>query len=181
MSFIISTIIISMVGTLLHFLYDISKHNKIVGLFAAVNESTWEHIKIALTATIIWSLIDGYIYGINSNYFLAKFLSLMVIIVLIPLLFYSYKYIFNKTSHFVNVLIFYIAIVCSQFLFSYIITCEPISYFVQYLSCIGIYIIFACYMIFTLLPIKNFIFKDPISNKYGFKGHTEIFDHKNHE
>ena len=48
---IISIIVISLIGTLSHFLYDISKHNKVVGLFAAVNESTWEHIKIALTPT----------------------------------------------------------------------------------------------------------------------------------
>ena len=66
---LISIIVISLVGTLLHFLYDISKHNKFVGIFAAVNESTWEHIKIALTPTFIWGLIDGYIYGVNPNYF----------------------------------------------------------------------------------------------------------------
>lgn len=38
---IISIIIISLIGTLSHFLYDMSEHNKIVGLFTAVNESTW--------------------------------------------------------------------------------------------------------------------------------------------
>lgn len=32
MFMIISTIVISIIGTLLHFLYDISKHNKIVGV-----------------------------------------------------------------------------------------------------------------------------------------------------
>ena len=58
-------VIISVVGTLAHFLYDFSHHNKIVGLFAAVNESTWEHIKIALTPTFLWSLYDGYLYGAN--------------------------------------------------------------------------------------------------------------------
>lgn len=41
----ISILIISVIGTLLHFLYEISHHNKYVALFAAVNESTWEHIK----------------------------------------------------------------------------------------------------------------------------------------
>ena len=40
----------------------------------AVNESTWEHIKIALTPTILWSLIDGLIYGSNPNYFFARIL-----------------------------------------------------------------------------------------------------------
>lgn len=47
----IGFIVISIVGTLLHFLYEMSGHNKIVAIFAAVNESTWEHIKIALTPT----------------------------------------------------------------------------------------------------------------------------------
>lgn len=65
----ISILIISVIGTLLHFLYEISHHNKYVALFAAVNESTWEHIKIALTPTLLWSLYDGFVYGIESNYF----------------------------------------------------------------------------------------------------------------
>ena len=66
---IISIVVISIFGTLSHFMYDITKHNKYVGLFTAVNESVREHIKIALTPTFLWSLIDGMIYGINENYF----------------------------------------------------------------------------------------------------------------
>ena len=58
---IVSIIVISVIGTIAHFIYELSEHNKIVGLFGSVNESTWEHIKIALTATILWSLIDGFI------------------------------------------------------------------------------------------------------------------------
>ena len=50
---IFSVIIISIIGTVLHFLYDISNHNKVVGLFSAVNESTWEYIKIALIPTLL--------------------------------------------------------------------------------------------------------------------------------
>ena len=57
---IINILIISVLGTISHFLYDISGHNKFVGLFTAVNESTWEHIKIALTPTILF-IIGSYI------------------------------------------------------------------------------------------------------------------------
>ena len=70
MYFMIASIIaISLIGTLSHFLYDISKHNKLVGLFCAVNESTWEHIKISLTPCLLWGVLDGFIYGTNPNYF----------------------------------------------------------------------------------------------------------------
>ena len=65
-------------------------------MFTAVNESTWEHIKIALTPTFLWSLYDGIIYGCNPNYFVAKATSLLSLILVIPLLFYSYKFFIKK-------------------------------------------------------------------------------------
>ena len=75
--FLLGFLFISIIGTLLHFTYDFSNHNKVVALFSAVNESTWEHIKIAVTPFFIWSLVDGYIYGLNPNYFIGKALGLI--------------------------------------------------------------------------------------------------------
>ena len=176
---IISIVIISIVGTLSHFLYDISNHNKIVGLFTAVNESTWEHIKIALTPTIFWSIIDGLIYGSNPNYILAKFISLNVIIFLMPLLFYGYKYLLKKELFYIDIMIFYIVIICSQLIFNHLLNVPPVGFIVDYISIIGLFILFGCYLLLTLLPLKSFLFKDPITSKYGFKGHSEINYKKN--
>lgn len=39
-------IIISVLGVLLHFTFDWSGQTRIVGYFSAVNESTWEHLKL---------------------------------------------------------------------------------------------------------------------------------------
>ena len=172
---IISIIVISLVGTLSHFLYDLSDHNKFIGLFAAVNESTWEHIKIALTPTLLWSLVDGLIFGTNPNYFLAKTISLIVIILLMPILFYSHKFITKKDYFIFNIATFYIVIICSQLAFKYILKIAPISFILQYFSIIVLFVIFGFYMILTLLPIKNFIFKDPLTNKYGYIAHSEEF------
>lgn len=168
---IISIIIISIIGTISHFLYNISGHNKFIGLFTAVNESTWEHIKIALTPTFLWGLVDGLVYGIDGNYFLAKFISLLVLLILIPLLFYGYQYILKKDIPVLNILIFYISIIISQLAFYYLIKMNEVKPIIKYLSCVGIFLIFGGYMIHTLLPGKTFLFKDPITNKYGYKGH----------
>lgn len=167
----ISIIIISLVGTLSHFLYDISDHNKIVGLFTAVNESTWEHIKIAITPTLLWSLIDGYKYGIYPNYFPAKLCSLLVITIVIPLIFYSYKAILKKDITIINISSFYIAIILSQYSFRYVIELNDFEFIYRYFSCVGLFIFFGCYLLLTLLPLKTPIFKDPITKKYGYKGH----------
>lgn len=175
---IISIILISLIGTLSHFLYDISNHNKIVGLFSAVNESTWEHIKIALTPTLLWSLIDGFIYGANHNYFFAKFISLFIIIILMPTLFYGHKALIKKDLFILDIISFYIVIISSQYLFYMIIRLNELPYIIQYLGCVGTFILFGGYMIHTLMPAKSFIFEDPINHKYGYKGHTETYSIK---
>lgn len=38
---------ISLLGAFLHFAFELSGQAKVVGAFAAVNESVWEHLKIA--------------------------------------------------------------------------------------------------------------------------------------
>ena len=172
---IISVIVISIVGTLSHFLYDLSNHNKVIGLFAAVNESTWEHIKIALTPTILWGLVDGLIFGANPNYFLAKLISLITIILLMPMLFYGHRYIARKDYFIFDIATFYIVIIASQLVFHYLIGLKPVNFYAQYMSCVSLFVIFGSYMVLTLLPIKNFIFKDPLTNKYGYKAHSEEF------
>ncbi len=168
-----SIIIISIVGTLAHFLYDFTNHNKIIGLFAAVNESTWEHIKIALTPTLLWGLYDGFVYGDTPNYFPAKLISLLVMTLVIPLIFYLQKIIFKKDFVIVNILSFYVAIFLGQFAFYKIIDALPYDYIYIYLSCVLLFIFFGCYLLLTLLPLKNFLFKDPLTNKYGYKGHLK--------
>lgn len=177
MSFmIISIVFISVFGTAAHFMYDFFNHNKFVGLFCAVNESTWEHIKIALTPTIIWGLVDGYIYGGNPNYFLAKFISLASIIFVMPLLFYGYKLFFKKNNVLYNCSIFYVVVIISQYLFDFLINYDAINYLGRYLSFLGIVIIFICYLVFTLMPLNNFLFRDPITNKFGFCAHSEEYN-----
>ena len=167
----LSFIVISVVGTLFHFLYDWSNHNKVIGLFAAVNESTWEHIKIALTPTLLWGVIDGLLYGMNPNYFLAKSMSLLAMIFLIPILFYLYSAILKRHVLIIDILIFYIAIFCGQFLFYFILNGPIVPYIFNYMGAVLLFLIFGFYMTATLLPLKNFLFKDPITKKYGIKGH----------
>ncbi len=175
--FLVGIIAISLLGTFLHFTYELSNHNKFVAIFSAVNESTWEHIKICLTATIIWSLYDGYVYGLNPNYFIAKSMSLLAIIVLIPTIFYLYTFFTKKSILVVDIISFYVVVVLSQFVFRYFIQIDALPFIFSYFSFILLIIQFACYMLLTLHPLKSFLFKDPISKKYGLKGHTEMDHH----
>ena len=46
-------------GNLLHFVYDWSGQSIAAAVFAAVNESTWEHMKLLVTPWVIWSLVEA--------------------------------------------------------------------------------------------------------------------------
>lgn len=178
--FYVGIIVICVIGTFLHFLYEISDHKKFVAIFAAVNESTWEHIKICITPTILWSLYDGYVHGLNGNYIIGKAFCLLTIILLIPALFYLYTAFTKKSILFIDVICFYVTVICSQLVFKYFIGLDTLPFIYTYLCAILLFFEICAYMFLTFNPIKNFIFEDPISHKYGLKGHTEL-DHHHHK
>lgn len=176
--FYIGIILIFSVGALLHFVYEHTHHNKIVAIFAAVNESTWEHIKIGMTPTLLWSIYEISIYGFNLHFIFAKSMCLLTIIVLIPILFYSYTYFTKKVYLVVDIICFLITIICSQLVFRYIINLENIPNAYNYLGIVLLILELVAYFYLTYKPFKNFIFKDPITNKYGLDGHP---CHHHHE
>ena len=93
---ILGSLFIIMTGSLLHFLYEWSNNNKLVGFFASVNESTWEHIKLAITPAFLWLVVERHFYFSNPNLFFAKFISMLVMIIIIPVAFYTYKFFTRK-------------------------------------------------------------------------------------
>lgn len=176
--FYIGIIVIFLVGALLHFVYEFSHHNRIVAIFAAVNESTWEHIKICMTPTLFWSIYEINIYGYNWHFIFAKSMSLLTIIILIPILFYSYTFLTKKVYLIVDIICFLITVICSQVVFKYTINLINYPNVFIYVSFVLIIIELLLYFYLTYYPLKNFIFKDPITHKYGLEGHHCYHNHK---
>ncbi len=166
----IGMILIIVVGTLLHFVYEWTDHNKIAAIFAAVNESTWEHIKICMTPTLLWSIYEITRYGLNSQFIIGKSLCLLTIILLIPILFYAYTAFTKKSILWVDVICFCITVVCSQLVFNHMIMGEK-TIINLYVSIVLLLIELGAYFSLTFHPPKNFIFKDPITKLYGLDGH----------
>lgn len=176
--FWIGIIIICVIGTLLHFTYELSHHNKYVAIFSAVNESTWEHIKICMTPTILWSIYEIITYGFSLKFLVAKSLSLLTIILLIPILFYSYNIFTKKSILFIDVICFYVTVICSQFVFKYFINLNYISNIYVYLSIALLIVEIGSYLYLTFNPFNDFLFKDPITHRYGLDGHPCEHHHK---
>ena len=50
----------SLVGTILHFLYDLTGGSVLVSPFSGVNESTWEHMKLLFWPMFIYAVIQRF-------------------------------------------------------------------------------------------------------------------------
>lgn len=170
---IIGTIFIIVLGSLSHFFYDWFNHNKIVGYFTAVNESTWEHLKLVIAPTFIWLIIEYHFYYDNPNLFFARFISLMVMLIIIPLIFYSYTYFTKKSILFIDISSFIISIVIGQMVFNKLINLNISNMVLNHIGIIGLIAIFLVYITNTYVPGMNFLNKDPITKKYGLHGHYD--------
>ena len=84
-------------GTILHFLYDWTGGSILVAPFSAINESTWEHIKLLFWPLFLFALIQRLFFKDQENYWCVKLAEILLGLVLIPVLFYSYNGVFGKS------------------------------------------------------------------------------------
>ena len=88
---IVGFLFVSVAGTLLHFLFDWTGESVVAGLFSAVNESIWEHMKLIYVPMIIfagleWKFAGKDIPGFWCVNLRGILLALLLIVVLgIPL------------------------------------------------------------------------------------------------
>ena len=66
---IFSGIFVMILGTLLHFTYEWSGNNTFVAAFSAVNESTWEHLKLLFYPMFLTTIIGYFYLGKTSPQF----------------------------------------------------------------------------------------------------------------
>ena len=106
---IIGFIFTAVLGTLLHFTYKWSGKNSFVALFSAVNESTWEHLKILFVPAAIFAVIEYFTVGRDLQGFLTvKASGIWVGMLTIVVLYYTYTGIIGRNFMWLDILIFFI-------------------------------------------------------------------------
>lgn len=163
----IGAIFIIIVGSLLHFCFDWSGGFKPLALFCAVNESTWEHMKIGFWPAFFYGLYQYFtLEDRPATFILAKTLALYLFSITIPVIFYSYKAIVGDNILIVDILIFIFAAFLSQYI-CYRIMTSQISFKWDRLVLICLVIIILSYSLFTYFPPELELFKDPKTGSYG--------------
>jgi len=116
----IGVIFIVLLGGFLHYAYELSDNNQFVALVAPINESIWEHLKMAFYGMLIYAAIEYIFIGKeNINFIFAKAFSTLLACFLVVLFYYAYL-TFTAHSLYLDILIFILAILIAQ-MFSYAI------------------------------------------------------------
>lgn len=156
-------------GTLLHFTYEWCGFALAVGLFAPVNESVWEHLKLLAVPMLVFAAAEYFTYGSRlRNFWPVRLFSVLLGMGVIVALYYAWTALAGKSGMAANILIFLIGIWAAYaFSAKLLATRRCSSRSVRGVSAVGLAVLIAAFAIFSYNPPHSDIFRDPRANAYG--------------
>lgn len=158
---------VSVLGTLLHFLYDLVGKAIWIAPFACVNESTWEHMKILFWPMLIFAIVQSFFFRDYDAFWCIKLRGILLGLGLIPVLYYTYNGVVGKSPDWLNIAIFFIAAAIAYIYEAKQFRKEAthcISKGWTFLTLLAVAFLF---VLFTFATPEIGIFKDPLTNTYG--------------
>jgi len=165
---VVGFFVISIIGTMLHFTYDLSNGNLIVATFSAVNESIWEHLKIAVIPMLLWTIVELFVLKYRpDNLWTSLIIKITINMILIVILYYLSLLVIEVHNPKVAMAIFYFSIFVSQIVGYIVINMKKVNVNVEEVSKYAVIILFLLFVFFTFLPPKAQVFKDEVTQTYG--------------
>ena len=159
---LIGILFIVTLGTILHYTFDASGNLWWVGVISAMNESVWEHLKLAFWPSFFWTLIPYFLRpNTNHNFWLGRALALVSAPVLIAVGFYWYTAALGHHALVYDLILFVLAIAVGQCLAILVYRLSDLG---ALAAKIGAAIVFAEAVIFILFSFVQPdlpIFSDP--------------------
>ncbi len=164
---------ISLVGSFLHFTFELGGFWKPLAVISAVNESVWEHLKIGFWPAFIWGIIEFFVFGKKvKNFFFAKAVTFLLIPLIIVVLFYSYTYVTGTELLAVDITIFFAAITTAQIVGYRIMLIRKKFLSLNVLGAVIILICLVSFSLFSYFPPRYHLFKDAVTGGYGIIENT---------
>lgn len=153
---------------LFHFIYSWFP-NVIFSIIFPVNESIWEHMKLIFSSLLVYGFFEFFLLKKNnipfSNYVTSIFLSGTLGICIFLIIYLPLYKIFGE-NFILNIIVLFI-VICICEVISYYVLKKPHYDFIDYVSLIGIVLIYFLFGMLTYYPIINDLFYDNVSLKYG--------------
>jgi hypothetical protein len=166
-------VFIVIVGSMLHFTFELSGHQPVVGVFSAVNESVWEHLKLGFWPALVWALFEyRSIRESTNNFFFAKTVGIYLIPIVIPILFYSYTAVIGESVLVIDILTFVVAVIVGQLVSYKLLTYAKLPDMLNKISLVALVLLGVAFVLFTFHPPHLSLFRDPVTGEYGITNHV---------
>lgn len=165
-------------GSLLHFLYDWTGQKRWAAVFGAVNESYWEHIKIAVWPSVLLQIT---LFVLGGHRYPAFIPAATVAIYSLPVsmigIVWLYKAFTKRNILWLDISVFAVVIILAQFIFIQLLQQLQADRLTVTLSIPYLIGIIGAFLRFSLRPpAEPDVFIDPITDGYGLKGHSSNVD-----
>ncbi|MDJ0272569.1 MAG: DUF6512 family protein [Candidatus Caldarchaeum sp.] len=162
---------IVLAGSFLHFTYELSGRNIAVALFSAVNESVWEHLKLAFFPALFLALPTYILLRRDyPNFFLGKTVGMLTTPLTIVVGFYGYETLFHSSNIVYDIGLFIFAVILGQ-LVSYRLIQTNWDKRLNALPIAVLILFTVVFFLFTFQPPELELFKDPLTGGYGIGSH----------
>lgn len=160
------------IGIPIHFLYELTGKISIIGAIVPVNESIFEHFKLATLPLILWWIISYYVIKKKVDVDYRKWIfcaaiSVLMIPIVITLFYYTYTGAFGIHSFILDVFSLLLALGIAQHLALHLYKNIKITNEKFYLGILIIICIIVFTVVFTFYPPHLPIFKDSVTGLYG--------------
>ena len=117
--FLLSIPFIVLLAPLFHYTYELSNNSLLVGIFTPVNESIWEHLKLAIYPTIIWYILSYLIFNNiildYKKWFCVCTISMILSSFIVIIFYYTYTGAFGIHSLALDIFSLILGITIGQF------------------------------------------------------------------
>lgn len=154
-------------GTVLHFLYEWLGKAAWIAPLSGVNESTWEHMKLLFWPMLFFAVVQRFFFRDRTDFWCVKCEGILLGMLLIPVLFYTYNGVIGKSPDFINIAIFFLS-AAAVYLFETRLFHRGTAPCKCPRLAIGVLCALALlFAVFTFLTPEIGIFKDPLTGTYG--------------
>lgn len=155
----VSALAVIAIGSSLHFTWELSGRNTIAAVFSSVNESTWEHLKMAFWPALALAPIHRLIYGDMPGFLFGTAIRCLLSPLIILALFYGYVAILGTNYLVLDICVFAVAVAAAEWA-GHNAMRRHAGRAVQTAAAALLIIASAAFAAFTFSPPPNFLFRD---------------------
>lgn len=157
-------------GSALHFAFEWCGRLPIVAPFAAVNESVWEHLKLAFWPAVLYAVVEYAAFGKDvAGFGVAKSVGILAMPLCVVLLFYGYKALLGHHVLWLDILIFLVAVSVGQASSCLLLAAERRHAGLEWVGLAALFLLGLCFAAFSFRPPRLPIFQDSVTGKYGLQ------------